>query len=461
MSRSWLTALLLGTLCACGAGSVPVTAAMVIDQGHTPMNEIFTFDRVDIFWTLDETDADSVKVDFGDGSDSVLPGDATQVRNIYDGEGLFQITVTTWRDGHSFPATDPDPIRVQRRRVPGWNVLFLHHSTGRYMIRDCGFRSLVDSHNNTAGTDIQFWDHDYASGNFYTGLILPDSTVHSDWIYGPEANDITPTGYQTIFLGAPAFRDSIFNRHDVILLKNDHSTGDITSEAQLLEYQDNYLQIRDVMDQFPDKLFILMSGPSRQPGNITNAEADRARRFYDWLQSPEFMNGHPNICFYDYFDALSNPDDPNDPERNMIRLQYRLPSSGDDHPNLLANMTIGPQLADVMLRILDPAFYFDPSSVPGSPVASARLHEAVPNPFNPATLITWELMQPATVNLLVFDVAGRRVRSLLVGKDQTAGRHDIVWRGADDHGRPQPSGVYFYRLEFNGQWLTGRMTLIR
>lgn len=329
------------------------------------------------------------------------------------------------------------------------------------MIRDCGFRSLVDSHNSTAGTDINFWDHDYASGNYYTGLILPDSTVHSDWIYGPEANDITPTGYQTIFLGAPAFRDSIFNRHDVILLKNDHSTGDITSEAQLLEYQDNYLQIRDVMDQFPDKLFILMSGPSRQPGNITNAEADRARRFYDWLQSPGYMNGHPNICFYDFFDALSNPDDPNDPERNMIRLQYRLASSGDDHPNLLANMTIGPQLADVMLRILDPAFYFDPSSVPGSPVASARLYEAVPNPFNPATLITWELMQPATVNLLVFDVAGRRVRSLLVGSDQTAGRHDIVWRGADDHGRPQPSGVYFYRLEFNGQWLTGRMTLIR
>ena len=114
-----------------------------------------------------------------------------------------------------------------------------------------------------------------------------------------------------------------------------------------------------------------------------------------------------------------------------------------------------------MLHILDPAFYFDPSSVPGSPVVSARLHEAVPNPFNPATLIAWELTQPATVNLLVFDVAGRRVRSLLVGNDQTAGRHDIVWRGVDDHGRPQPSGVYFYRLEFNGQWLTGRMTLIR
>ncbi len=458
MSRLWL---ILMVIVVAPVGSAPVGAAVVSDVNHTPVNEIYTFDRIDIVWTLDAADADSIVVEFGDGSRSILPGSPALVRHFYRGEGLFQITVTSWRGGLQTQATDPNPILVQRRSVPGLNVFYLHHSTGRYMMRDSGFRSLIDSHNNQAGTDIRFWDHDYASGNTYTGLILPDSTVFRDWIYGPEANNIMPSGYLDIFVNAPAFRDSVFNRHDVILMKNDHATGDITSEDQLLTYQDSYLQIRDVMDQFPDKLFILLSGPSRQPSNITNAEADRARRFYDWLQSPGFMNGHPNICFFDLFDELSNPDDPNDPERNMMRPEYRLAVAWDDHPNLLANLTIGPRLADFMLRVVDPAFYFDPSAVPTRPDVAAELKPAVPNPFNPSTRLAWELDQPGVVSLRIYDVAGTLVRSLVRGLELSAGPHETVWRGLDDHGRPQPSGVYFYRLEVNGRSLTRRMALIR
>lgn len=458
MTKHWLTRLILA---AALAGCLPATAAVVESVGHSPANEIFAFDRIDFFWALDTANADSVAVIFGDGTVAVLTGSPLQYRHFYEYEGNFQVTVVAWHNGQPSAATDPDAIRVQRRPVPGLNVFYLHHSTGRYMMRDCGFRSLVNSHNNLAGTDIRFWDHDYTSGNDYTGLILPDSMVFPDWNYGPEANDITPAGYENIYVNAPAFRDSMFNRHDVILMKNDHATGDITSEEQLLAYQASYLAVRNVMDQFPGKLFILLSGPPRQPGNITNTEADRARRFYSWLQSPEFMNGHGNICFFDLFDALAKPDDPGDPERNMIRPEYRRSSTWDDHPNLLANMTVGPLLADFMLRVVDPGYYVDPSSVPVVASPGITLNPAVPNPFNPSTLISWELAQPARVSLRIYNVAGQAVNTLLVGSNQTIGHHAAVWQGTDARGHAQPSGVYFYRLTTDDLSLTGSMALIR
>ena len=451
-----LVIFLLGAFLPAGALASPLAELI-----RTPSTGIFAFDRVDLRWVLDVAPVDSVTVDFGDGTWQTVGGETSVLRHFYSSPGSFQVSLTAWQDGQAFTEATADLIDVNQRRVPGPNLMFLHHSTGRYMMRDSGFRSLINLHNTLAGTEYQFWDHDYASGNGFTGIILPDSTVHSDWIYGYEANNIQPSGYHDIFCSAPAFRDSLFNRHDVIICKNDHSTGDIASDADLAEYQRQYLEIRDVLDQFPDKLFILLSGSSRRPENTTNAMADRARFFYDWLQSPEFMNGHPNIAFFDLFDALSSPHDPADPQRNMLRPGYRLPALWDDHPNLTANLEIGPAFADFLLRTLDPGFYLDTTGTPVVPGARAALASAVPNPFNPRTTISWELEEPAVVRLRVYDCAGRLVRNLVSPQAQAPGHHQIIWQGDNDAGLPQPSGVYFYRLDAGGLSATKRMTLLR
>lgn len=449
-------------LCVCLSFSITgVAMGGVVQWDRTPQEGVLLFDRVDFNWSLDNSKIDSLTVDFGDGSVVSLPGDSTGVRHIFGREGHFEVNLTVWVEGQAFPQGNLDQIQVGRRVVPGLNMMFLHHSTGRLLIKDSGVRSIINQHNNASGTDIRFWDHDYAYGNAYTGVILPDSTVHPDWIYGYEANNIQPVGYYDIFCQAPAFRDSLFNRHDVIVFKNDHSTGDIESDSQLESYKSDYLAIRDVLDQFPDKLFLMVSGPPRKPGNITNAEADRAREFYDWVQSPAYMNGHPNIAYFDLFDALSNPDDPQDPERNMLRPEYRRSTAWDDHPAELANLTIGPVFADFLLRSVDPDFYLDVSPAPELPAVGLNLKDAVPNPFNPATTLAWELAQPSRVSLKVFDVSGRLVRTLIAGRTEAAGVHHVLWRGQNDQGQPQPSGVYFYRLESPTGWATKRMTLVR
>jgi hypothetical protein len=90
-----------------------------------------------------------------------------------------------------------------------------------------------------------------------------------------------------------------------------------------------------------------------------------------------------------------------------------------------------------------------------------QLLAAYPNPFNPSTTVPLVLSAPATVSLVVFDTAGRRVRALHEGV-LPAGRHEFVWDGRDTAGREQPSGVYYTRTRTpQGEDHCQRMVLIK
>ncbi len=83
-----------------------------------------------------------------------------------------------------------------------------------------------------------------------------------------------------------------------------------------------------------------------------------------------------------------------------------------------------------------------------------------PNPFNPSTVIRFALPAAEDVDLAVFDLAGRRVRTL-VQQTMPAGRHEIVWRGCDDADRPLASGVYVTRLAAGTERRVTKMTLLK
>ncbi|MBN2202552.1 lamin tail domain-containing protein [bacterium] len=83
-----------------------------------------------------------------------------------------------------------------------------------------------------------------------------------------------------------------------------------------------------------------------------------------------------------------------------------------------------------------------------------------PNPFNPDTRIRFAIPGRADVELDVFDVRGRRIRTLLSNRME-AGTHEIEWDGSDDRGLPCPSGVYIVRLEADGQCLARKIVLGR
>jgi hypothetical protein len=98
----------------------------------------------------------------------------------------------------------------------------------------------------------------------------------------------------------------------------------------------------------------------------------------------------------------------------------------------------------------------------GSRAAPVRLQlqQNVPNPFNPSTEIQFGLPSAGTVQLQVFDVLGRRVRTLLNGC-LPGGWHATTWNGLDYDGNPVPSGVYYYTLQRNSGAVTRSMLLLK
>jgi len=89
-----------------------------------------------------------------------------------------------------------------------------------------------------------------------------------------------------------------------------------------------------------------------------------------------------------------------------------------------------------------------------------RLSQNHPNPFNPETRIVYWVSKAAFVHVEVFDVLGKRVRTL-VETHRGEGRYETVWSGEDDSGRAVASGVYFVRVEAEGRSVSRKMVLVR
>ena len=90
-----------------------------------------------------------------------------------------------------------------------------------------------------------------------------------------------------------------------------------------------------------------------------------------------------------------------------------------------------------------------------------KLQGNYPNPFNPATTISFSVAQTSSfVNLEVFNIKGQKVKKLL-GEILPAGNHTIVWNGKDENGKAVASGVYFYKMNADKFISTKKMILMK
>jgi len=220
------------------------------------------------------------------------------------------------------------------------NVVFLHHSVGRALV-DQG-----DVRERLAAAGFSFWDQDY---NEY-GLRGPDG-VPVGYGYNVPEDNTDPDGLVRIFMQhayeLPWNTFSGLLQHEVIIFKSCFPVSNIADDEQLRAYQDDYLLMRNVMDEHTDRLFIVVTPPPLNPAETSPAAAGRARAFSQWLQSPEYLQGHPNVVTFDLFGSLAEPDG-RAQDANMLRQEYR--EGTDSHPNELANQTVGPLFADFILQ---------------------------------------------------------------------------------------------------------------
>jgi len=102
------------------------------------------------------------------------------------------------------------------------------------------------------------------------------------------------------------------------------------------------------------------------------------------------------------------------------------------------------------------------SSQPGevTPTVATRFLGAQPNPFNPVTELVFALDRPASGELSIYDLTGRRVRSFTL-QGLASGEHRVVWDGRSDTGTRLASGSYLVQLRIDGRVDSGRVTLAK
>ncbi len=91
---------------------------------------------------------------------------------------------------------------------------------------------------------------------------------------------------------------------------------------------------------------------------------------------------------------------------------------------------------------------------------SFTLFQNHPNPFNPETRISYYLPRSCQVRITIYNVLGRKVKTLFDGQ-QGPGKQTLLWNGRDDDGVQLSSGIYFYRMQADNFQETKKMSLMK
>ena len=93
-------------------------------------------------------------------------------------------------------------------------------------------------------------------------------------------------------------------------------------------------------------------------------------------------------------------------------------------------------------------------------VTEYNIHQNYPNPFNPITTLRYDLPENSYVNVTVYDILGRQVRTL-VKTTQEAGFKSVIWDATNDYGNPVSAGVYLYQIQAGEFVQTKKMVLLK
>ena len=88
------------------------------------------------------------------------------------------------------------------------------------------------------------------------------------------------------------------------------------------------------------------------------------------------------------------------------------------------------------------------------------LHQNYPNPFNPTTNISYDLPKNKHVSLVIYDVMGRNIRSL-INEKKSAGYYRVYWDAKNDIGEPVSAGMYIYTIEAGEFRSVKKMVLLK
>lgn len=129
-----------------------------------------------------------------------------------------------------------------------------------------------------------------------------------------------------------------------------------------------------------------------------------------------------------------------------------------DKVDLSPDYSYSYQLADIGFN--GKVTFHEPVTITAGNPQTYELEQNYPNPFNMSTTIRFQLRQSDDVELVIFNMRGQVVRTLVKGH-LDAGTHEMIWDGCDNVGQIVPSGNYIYSLKVNGFEQVQKMILVK
>ena len=89
-----------------------------------------------------------------------------------------------------------------------------------------------------------------------------------------------------------------------------------------------------------------------------------------------------------------------------------------------------------------------------------KLLQNFPNPFNPQTTIRYHLPENIFVNITIYDLLGKKVKTL-VNHAQFSGPKSVIWNAKDDHGERVGAGIFLYQIQAGDFIQSRKMILLK
>ena len=208
--------------------------------------------------------------------------------------------------------------------------------------------------------------------------------------------------------------------------------------------------IRDGLDQTEDLLVFIDGATYSEIWSYhhvgSNEISFKGTMDLDGDQDKELLVGsYGEVSIIDYPSGATIASIPK--EGNIVVYDF----DSDGLPELIVNTAAGVQVW---------GWDSGTSGVPELPAPGARLDRNRPNPFNPGTVIAYQVQSAGVVRLEILDLKGRMVRALVDGY-LSAGEYETAWDGLDDHGGRVPSGAYLYMLRVADFTASRKLVLLK
>ncbi|MCW2981305.1 MAG: hypothetical protein JWO14_3032 [Solirubrobacterales bacterium] len=221
---------------------------------------------------------------------------------------------------------------------PSIRILFLHHSVGRYLIRDGELRRRLSAL-RVDDRPLVLWDHDYNQRGIHDGEGRPLGRA-----FPLPGDDTDPPGLLNLFAGEDeaarlARRQAL--DFEVVMLKSCYPNSAIRSETELARIKEVYRRLLTALADHPDNQFLLLTSPPLVPLRTNRRQSRCARRLSIWLVRG--VDLPPNVAVFDLFDRLAIPERTG-ARADRLRKRYRRRLPVDSHPNVRAGEEVAADL---------------------------------------------------------------------------------------------------------------------